>query len=236
MINQNICFAENGFKLFGELITEMVEPIKFRPLSVSRKIAIAFRDDSLERIFSLSLFLLSKVQEIPMNLTVSALIVLNQCLTFDFLGICSDESNEDSLCLQIPLTWKVHFENPMFLEYLEFLILNCSGETETLALRVFNHMGAIRKSIFGGNVEQRQSYVSKYLKCLEDIIKSKTLVGDSKFEYIQNCKRFITNFGLRDLAALPIFGTWLEALASYSAALFSERAAVVSGFESSIFL
>ncbi|CAG9327538.1 unnamed protein product [Blepharisma stoltei] len=236
MINQNLFVAEIGFKFFEEIITEMVEPIKFRPLSTNRKIAIAFRDDSLEKIFGMCWIFISKVPEISLNLIVQSLTVLNLCLTFDFLGICSDESNEDSLSLQVPLSWKIHFENPAYLEYLEFLILNCSDQAEILALRAFNHMGAIRKSIFGGNVEQRQAYVGKYLKVLEEIIKNKNLVGDSKFEYIQTSKRFITNFTLRDITPLASFWSWLEALANYSAVAFSNRSSVVSGFESSLFI
>ena len=90
---------------------------------------------------------------------------------------------------------------------LEFIITNTEDEAETLGIRVFNHMGAVRKSIFSGSVETRQNYIAKYLKASENIMVNKKLEGDSLFEFIQSIKRFLTNFGLKEVSEVLGFDT-----------------------------
>ena len=92
-------------KFFEELITEISEPIKGRSFSQTRKIAVGFRDEGLGKIFTYCLYLLhSKVQNIPSNLLASLLNTINLCMNFDFLGISSDDINEDNFCLQVPVS------------------------------------------------------------------------------------------------------------------------------------
>ena len=238
--------STSGIKLFEELIIEIGEPIKGRSLSQNRKIAVSFRDEALGNIFTYCLYLLSnKMQTIPQNLLSSVLNIIHLCMNFDFLGISSDETSEDSLCLQIPITWKTHFENPTFFDVLEFIIINtgkkkifqdAGDEIETLGLRVFNHMGAVRKSIFSGSVELRQGYIAKYLKSSENILINKQLEDDSLFEFIQSIKRFLSNFSLKEVAELPGFVSWIQNLANYSSQLFRREQAITSGIESSMFV
>ena len=237
ILSQNFSLVHAGFKFLEELITEIGEPIKGRSLALNRKIAVNFRDEALGSIFSYCLYLLNtKMQELPRNLIGSVLNVAHMCMNFDFLGISSDETSEDSLCLQIPITWKSHFENPVLFGLLEFIITNTAEEVETLGIRVFNHMGAVRKSIFSGSVEFRQNYISKYLKCSESIMLTKKLEGDSLFEFINSVKRFLSNFGLKEVAEVSGFESWVQSLAGFSLHLFRSSQAITSGIESSMFV
>ena len=237
ILAQNFSLAHAGFKFLEELITEIGEPIKGRSLALNRKIAVSFRDEVLGSIFSYCLYVLNnKMQEIPRNLIGSVLNVVHMCMNYDFLGIASDETSEDGVCLQIPITWKSHFENPIFFGLLEFIIINTSEEVETLAIRVFNHMGAVRKSIFSGSVEFRQNYIAKYLKSSESIMVNKKLEGDSLFEFINSIKRFLSNFGLKEVAEVAVFETWVQSLAGFSLQLFRKPQAITSGIESSMFV
>jgi exportin-7 len=237
IIAQNFGLAYSGFKFFEELITEIGEPIKARSLSISRKIAVSFRDEGLGNIFSYCLYIFNnKMQDIPRNLLASVLNVLHMCMNFDFLGISSDETSDDSTCLQIPMTWKSNFENPVFFNLLEFIIINTDGEVETIGIRVFNHTGAVRKSIFSGNIEIKQNYIAKYLKTSENIIKTKKFEGDSLFELNQSIKRFISNFSLKEVSEVQGFDSWIQNLANFSLQLFRRPEAVVSGIESSMFV
>lgn len=237
ILEQNFAHINAAFKFLEELITEIGEPIKGRSLSLNRKIAVNFRDEVLGPIFTYCLYILSsKMQEIPRNVLASVLTVIHMCMNFDFLGISSDETSEDSLCLQIPISWKSHFENPVFFDLLEFIVINSDGDVETLALRVMNHMGAVRKSIFSGSVEFRQEYIARYLKASESILKNKKIEGDSLFELMNSIKRFLSNFGLKEVAEISKFETWVQSLANFSLQLFMNDQAIVSGIESSMFV
>lgn len=232
---QNMALLQAGFKFYEELIAEIGEPIKGRSLSLNRKIAVSFRDEALGQIFSYGLKTLStKMQELPRNLLASVLSVVHMCLNFDFLGISSDETTEDTLCLQVPMSWKSHFENPAVFDILEFIVLNACDEVETLSLRVLNHTGAVRKSIFSGNAEVKQGYIAKYLKITDHIMRAKKLESDSLFEFINALKRFLSNFTLKDIAEIEAFDTWLQTLATFSLGLFTREEAITSGNESSM--
>ena len=132
LLSQNSTLVYSGFKFYEELITEISEPIKGRSLSLNRKIAVSFRDEALGGIYTLSLLTLTNnMQGLPRTLLSSILTVVHMCMSFDFLGISTDETSEDTVCLQIPLTWKSHFENPAFFEILEFIIMNSDTDVET---------------------------------------------------------------------------------------------------------
>lgn len=235
LLGQNTSLLPSGFKFYEELISEIGEPIKGRSLSLNRKIAVCFRDEALGSIFSYSLITLStKMQELPRNLLSSVLSCIHMCLNFDFLGISSDETSEDSLCLQVPMAWKGHFENPNIFDILEFIVLNGHSEVETLALRVLNHAGAVRKSIFSGNADVKKNYIAKYLKATEFIMRNKKLEHDSLFEFINAVKRFLMNFTLKDVSEIEVFDAWMQTLATFSLSLFAKEEAIVSGIESSM--
>ena len=103
IVEQNFSQSSLAFKFFEELISEISEPVKGRSLSMSRKIAVSFRDEGLGGIFNYCLYIFAnKMQDIAKSLLISVLGVMHQCMNFDFLGISSDETSDDSLALQIP--------------------------------------------------------------------------------------------------------------------------------------
>ena len=231
--NPNLLFPI--IKFYEEIIAEISEPVKGRSLSSNRKIAVSFRDEGLGKIFNFALFTLNnQLQSLPVNLLSSLLNLLHLCLNFDFLGVSSDETCEDSICLQIPIQWKTHFENPSFFGLLRFIITESEGEVEVLALRVFNHIGAIRKSIFSGSIEMKNNYINEYLKVSKVLMDSNKFVNDALFEFIQAIKRFLFNFGIKDVTDCSQFGEWIESLANFSVNLFTRPESVISGNESSM--
>lgn len=233
MTNGNLIFFV--FRFYEELINEISEPVKGRSLSLSRKIAVGFRDDGLGKIFSFCLRILSsQIQSLSGNCLTSILTVMNLCMNFDFLGVSSDETSEDTVCLQIPVQWKSHFENPVFFGLLQFIIFNSEGEVETLALRIFNHVGAVRKSIFSGSLEIKNKYIVEYLKASEALMGLNKFEGDSLFEFIQALKRFLSNFGIKEVAECENFENWLKVFANYSIHLFRRPESISSGIESSM--
>ena len=94
-----------GLKILNMLVTECNQPTPGRTLTQHRKIAVSFRDLALYNIFHMSLVALrqmysdanadDKLREQGMSLSL-------QCLSFDFVGTCLDESAEDLGTIQVP--------------------------------------------------------------------------------------------------------------------------------------
>lgn len=235
-LEQNFYLSEVVIKFFRELIQEMTEPVRHRTTSINRKTAVLFRDEALLSIFEYILLLLGKVAELPPQVIVPLLNVTVLCLSFDFLGVTSDETSDDSVCLQIPIAWKRHFEDPVVLEYLKFIVVKGAGEHETLALRCLNHLGAVRKSLFSGTAETKQRYLARYLAVLCEIMQNKQLEGDSLFEFMQLSRRFVSNFTLREVAENTGFPEWIALFCNYTCLYMSKPEALTSGYVSGFYV
>jgi len=221
-------YPQTPLNFFEELIAEIIEPLKQRPTQFSRKTAQNFREKALKEIFENCVGLLGL--QLGENLC-RVLRILSQCLTFDNLGIATDETSDDSLSLQIPSSWKPYFLDCGLIRQLESLVISNQGEPERLSIRVLNHLGAVRRSIFSGMLQEKQNYTSQFLQSSQNIMNSKTLESDSLFEFVHLCKRFLLNFGLRELSGNELFETWVENLFNFTNRLFCSPNAIVSEFE-----
>jgi exportin-7 len=224
-INPDI--IETSLKFFTELIIEIVEPIKHRTQSVNKQIAVKFRDEALGKIFSYSIRILINNMSLNESILGVLLNLINSTLMFDFLGIASDETNEDVASLQIPFSWKSHFENLKVLETIEYIIIYKSQQLEYIAIRVLNQMGAIRKSLFSKS-EERYLYINKYSMVLLSIIQSRQLSKESLFEFLLAIKRFLSNFLVKEISAVLNFNYILEVLAKFSLSLLSNPETLMS--------
>jgi exportin-7 len=106
------------------LITEMNIPRRdLAMLSRHRKIAVSFRDNALLPMFSTAidflkslletgavLILISQGSQLPLEqsskLQECTLMVIENCLGFDFIGTIPDDSSDDIGTIQIPASWK----------------------------------------------------------------------------------------------------------------------------------
>lgn len=227
---------EAALKFFQELISEINEPLKYRSLTLNRKVAQSFKDNMLGKIFSYSLAHLSNVKSLNENTLLTLLNVLILCLSFEFYSTVSDEICEDDLGLYMPSSWKVHFENPDFFEYLRFIIVNSTGEIEIAAFRLLNYLGSIRKSVFSSNTELRTNYIGKYLKISEQLCLSKLISGDSLFQFMTALKKFFDNFGLKEVSENQLFHSWIQIFKGFCTNLFTRDDAIFSAYESSIII
>ena len=226
LIDQNFSLIEIALKFFEEIIIEIIEPIKNRTLTVNKKIAIKFKDEGLFTIFSFCVYILLNKKDL-LNHTYSMILnLINLSLAFDFLGISSDESLEDSHCLQIPSTWKIHIENHELLHIIESFVIH-NFELEYISIRVLNQLGAIRKTIFQ-DPQEKSEYIVAYCTVLINIIKGKELSGDSLFEFIQAIKRFLANFLVKDISIAVNFNILLENLGQFTLKLLSNPSTLIS--------
>jgi exportin-7 len=224
-----------ALNFFKELIAEVMEPIKSRPLSAHRKMAISFRDSALLEIFRFIHFLMIKGTDLAPPLRLTSLQVCAACLSYDFLGISADESAEDSVCVQIPLPWAPLIQDEVLLKAVEAFVMQTEGEELTAALRVLNHLGAVRRSLFGSK-EVKATYLERYLKSTMTILNTKKFEVSDRFEVAHLLKRFVQNFQLREIGEIPGYEAWLQTLARYTAEAYSLEEAVESTYVSMMFL
>jgi exportin-7 len=93
-----------GLKILNMLVTECNQPTPGRTLTQHRKIAVSFRDLALFKIFQMSLIALRQLYSDPASddkLREQGLSLALQCLSFDFVGTCLDESAEDLGTIQV---------------------------------------------------------------------------------------------------------------------------------------
>ena len=232
-IHSNPSFLNAGLKFFSELINEINDPARGRSWSASKKTSQLFREAPLGLVFEFVVETLnSNLQGLSQDQLVLCLSVCNLCLGFDFMGIQADDASEDTSCLQVPLAWKSLFEKPEFFEFLQFLIVHSTGEVELLACRMFNHVGAIRKSMFASSFDLKKLYLERYLQASTQIMMSKKLASESLVEFVQGQKRFLSNFGMKEVCDCGCLAGWLEALAGYSVEMFKSPSSVISSSES----
>ena len=222
-----------ALKYFEELINDVTEPIKSRPITTHRKVALNFRDEALFSIVRFANFLILQASNLPGELLNQALGVFYKCFAYDFLGILPEEIGEDPVCIQIPIAWAGLLEDRALLDGLEALCVSTVEGTQHSVLKCINQLGAARKSVFA-SAEQRRTYAEHYLTTLSHICEQVLLTEDSLYEYMQAAKRFIMNYQLRELLDLPPFQYWLQTFYNYSLRLFNNESALVSPLASGL--
>lgn len=103
-----------GLQLMALLVQEMNLPRReMAMLSRHRKIAVSFRDNALLPMFETAIeFLKSLIEGSGLapdqseKLQECTLIVIRNCLGFDFIGTIPDDSSDDIGTIQIPSSWK----------------------------------------------------------------------------------------------------------------------------------
>ncbi|OMJ80307.1 hypothetical protein SteCoe_19460 [Stentor coeruleus] len=215
--SQNLSIS---LKFFEELIIEIHEPLKSKSKFINRKILIKFRDSILTEILSYTTNAISSLQHIDHIKSFLNIFIL--CLNYDILNTTNDESADDPICLHIPSQWKSILIKQELLESLEKILIESIGEIELLGIRVLSQLGAIRKSVFTC-LEEREFFMRRYLEIVMKIMKFKVLCDDNLYEFLKAVKRFLCNFGVKDISTIGDFGAFLESLAQYTLVLTSQK-------------
>ncbi|KAJ0043500.1 hypothetical protein Pint_18409 [Pistacia integerrima] len=101
-LSQGPCHYAIGLKILNQLVSEMNEPNPGLPASYQRKIACSFKDQSLFKIFEISLTSLCQLKDdVGSKLQELALSLSFKCLSFNFMGTSSDESYDEIGIVQV---------------------------------------------------------------------------------------------------------------------------------------
>ncbi|KAH3744092.1 Nuclear transport receptor RanBP16 [Pelomyxa schiedti] len=145
---------------------------------IHKQVATSFREKSLLTIFELALKALRQVvgaesqgENSPVVLRDVALKLALQCLSFDFTGVgqspeslltlftmsgpialtlepASDELEDDVATVQIPETWRPHFEDPNFVQLFFQIYSTSTPPTSVTAMECILQIVSVRRNIF----------------------------------------------------------------------------------------
>jgi hypothetical protein len=92
-----------GLRVLNTLVQEMNLPTAGRTLTQQRKTATNFRDTCLFKVFQMALFALQEMLQkgADSRLKEQGLALASQCLSYDFVGTCLDDSSEEMCTIQV---------------------------------------------------------------------------------------------------------------------------------------
>ncbi|XP_053977684.1 exportin-7 isoform X2 [Hylaeus anthracinus] len=217
-----------GVQLLSELTCEMNQVSDVdanRSLTKHRKIASSFRDTQLFEIFKLSCTLLSTACENCKNLNftdeaqhglIRQLLKLAQnCLTFDFVGTSTDES--DDLCaIQIPNNWRPIFLDSTSLKLFFDLYHNLPNSLSPLALSCLVQIASVRRSLFSN--PERAQFLKHLINGVTNIIQNPRGLSNpgNYHEFCRLLLRLKSNFQLGELISLDNYPEDIQLIAKFT--------------------
>ncbi|KAI9232503.1 MAG: hypothetical protein BYD32DRAFT_428231 [Podila humilis] len=228
--NMQVFFQQNeehrviGIKLLSAVATEMnFQGTRNAPKS--RKAAVGFRDAQLLPMFQCGLNMIRSVlqnsnENASGKLKESILQLMKACLTFDFIGALPDESSDESGSIQAPTSWRVVFEEQVYLNVLWECFRSSSPPVSVLAMECLSQAASIRRSIFSTE-DSRHVYVQRMMQ--EIILILTTEVGQRKLQDVGNfhefCRmlsRFNNTFQLTEICERKEFEQWISAISEFT--------------------
>ena len=150
----------------------------------------------------------------------SILQLMKACLTFDFIGALPDESSDESGSIQAPTSWRVVFEEQVYLNVLWECFRSSNPPVSVLAMECLSQAASIRRSIFSTE-DSRHAYVRRMMQ--EIILILTTDVGQRKLQDVGNfhefCRmlsRFNNTFQLTEICERKEFEQWISVISEFT--------------------
>ncbi|KAL7747065.1 hypothetical protein RI367_007561 [Sorochytrium milnesiophthora] len=219
--------AEQTVKLqtLATIVYEMSTPsYSILKMNKNRKAVISFRDTQLMRAFQIAAALLDHYHQTPpspghdqtdMRRTEAALLLLRNCLCFDFIGTMPDESSDDFGTLQVPGAWKSLFGetflSQLFGWYRAFPSSIAGNVMECIAYVV-----SVRRSLFGD--KERTVYISAIIEQTASVMaQSAGMDNPSNFhEFCKVLARFKQTYPMTELVDSPHYEHWISLVTAFT--------------------
>jgi exportin-7 len=125
------------------------ETSAIKNFSSHRKSAVAFRDSHLLQIFKSAFGQFKANMGQPNHNTENALLILNACLGFDFLGYSSDQDGHGmTSATQIPSSWKSFLLEENLVEILSSAFSTVPASFHQPLLEALGYLMGTRRSLF----------------------------------------------------------------------------------------
>mmetsp|Transcript_22699 Transcript_22699/g.32592 ORF Transcript_22699/g.32592 Transcript_22699/m.32592 type:complete len:1112 (+) Transcript_22699:70-3405(+) len=211
-----------GLKLCNSLVDEMNTPIPGRTLTLHRKAAVSFRDQTLLQIFQVAIATLRSIQEVgPTKIQLApekenkvanlALSIATECLSFDFIGTNPEESAEDVGTVQVPSSWRPIVQDTLTMKLLFECYLTSSPPRSNMALQALVQLSSVRRSLFSSEKE-RAVFLQELMIGIQSIMQSKKGLEhiDNYHEFCRLLGRLKASYQLSELVKTSGFTEWLE--------------------------
>eukprot|EP00877_Chromochloris_zofingiensis_P005215 jgi/Chrzof1/14695/Cz09g12110.t1 len=205
-----------GLKILNMLVTEMNTATPGRTLTQHRKIAVSFRDLALLKVFQVSLLALKHLLETGADdkLKEQGLTLALNCLSFDFVGTCLDDSAEDLSTIQVPSGWRSIIEEPSTLQLFLDYYLSSKPPLSNAALECLVRLASVRRSLFTNETE-RSKFLNRLVNGTRDILVGQKGLADhaNYHEFCRLLGRLKTNYQLSELVAVEKYVEWIQLVA-----------------------
>jgi exportin-7 len=221
-----------GLQILSELVTEMNAPVPGRNITFHRKIAVSFREDSLYRIFQVSLTTLKQLQlhnivgatpNQENRLGEQALALLIKCLSFDFIGTNPDESSDETGSLQVPTSWRAQIQDPQTLQLLFDFYGVANPPNTSKCLEALMLFASVRRNLFSPDKE-RGVFLSNLITGICKILQKQQGLADQQ-NYHEFCRligRLKSNYQLSELMKADKFEEWMDLTPDFTVKSFRQ--------------
>ena len=167
-----ISTGDSWVLLVCSIISEMnQEKSSIKGFPKHRKAAVSFRDSQLLNIFGeTSRMLISAATSGSMGPVTSlkdVLLLFQDCISYDFIGIAPDESSDDTGSNHIPNSWKSNILNTSLLAALKELLLIAPAYQPEI-LECITYFVCARRSLFSD--DERETFCGTCLDLLMSLL------------------------------------------------------------------
>lgn len=127
------------------------------------------------------------------------------CLSFDFVGTCLDDSAEDLSTIQVPSGWRSIIEEPSTLQLFLDYYLSSKPPLSNAALECLVRLASVRRSLFTNETE-RSKFLNRLVNGTRDILVGQKGLADhaNYHEFCRLLGRLKTNYQLSELVSRVI--------------------------------
>eukprot|EP00392_Amoebophrya_sp_AT5.2_P011946 g12036.t1 len=212
-----------GLEVYTELTQDM-QPTQGSMMSRYRRTALCFRDTALPSIFQSGVNTLQKLMtqnQLKIEnkneekvLVKQLLKLIQNCLSFDFMGTMPDDTNEDQQTVMVPHNWAILREDGICNLFFEVYSSCCSFQRmdcSAKALECLVLLASLRRSFFQKE-EDRNKLLGHLVQGTSGILASKMGLNDQSC-YHAMCRllgKVNAAHQLSELAAIEVFQMWMQ--------------------------
>ena len=219
--------AQLGFLFLSSLVSEFClydssRASTFLNFAAHRKCSNNFRDQSLLSIFVCAMNHLQQVNSENYPFVQEITLLVRACLTYDFMAIISDET-EETMSSQFPSSWKETLFSTNCQAVLWSQQKNLPYPHNATLLTGLCSICGLRRSFFD-TIEEKVAFLQNIFASVIDIFSC----TDDRFSNQHYCSvladcflRFVSPFGYKDLSSVPAFDQWIQVAAQFTQNNFS---------------
>ncbi|KXS17551.1 hypothetical protein M427DRAFT_54487 [Gonapodya prolifera JEL478] len=226
-----------GLTLLSQFVGEMSVPPSQpqRSLLRHRKTAVSFRDSHLFEVFQMSMTMLRSLVERKVafsnnsqeaRMKESCLLLVKNCLNFDFIGTNSEESEESTGSVQIPGSWRIFICDPTTLQVLFDAFETFDPPLTGQVLDALSLLVSTRKSLF--SEEEKKGFLTHILKGTLGIMthSRRHLADETTFHEFCRCiARLKSVYQLSEVSESEDAMAWLDQVAQITDSAFGPNGA-----------